>query len=285
MRCDSWVWSFAADYPGPAGNDDSHLPINRVTLKTHERSVWFSQEQISGFAHIYREQGIELSAWCVPVGAGVPDAANAIAVLGMLKTAGIAEPWLQFDFEKEPGNFWLGTADEVWRLFTDVKAACPWAHLSICLYQFDPALGFINVGSHPACERFVSMAYWDDFGETPEACLSRFQKALAPYGKPVQHGIPGNTTPEKMQRGLQWIKDYGDPVEPIVWRRGTTSRAVWETIAGFDMTPPGPPQPPPDDRERAILAEMVLRDEQDQMRALVRLEADTKRLADAGGKP
>jgi hypothetical protein len=210
--------------------------------------------------------------------------------LNMMREAGIPEPHMQFDFESEPTpNFWKGTADQVWTIYSDVKRQCPWSHLSMCLYQFEHRLGFINAGAHPACERFVTMAYWDDFRETPEGCMARYQRALAPYGKPIQQGVPGNTTPEKMQRGLQWIKDHGGGVTPIVWRRGTTSQATWDTIAAFEMVapppPPEPPQPPSDDRERALLTEMVQRDYDDLVRAQVRHDADSERLTAAGGAP
>lgn len=250
MKCDVWVWNQRDDYAlAPVPTDDSLLPMGTATWKTHEASPWFSDAQIRALVQVYAEQGIGFEAWCVPLGRPAGrDVENAVTVLGQMRAAGIAEPWLQFDFESEPtANFWKGTADEVWMIYTEVKRQCPWAHLSMCLYQFDPRLGFINVGNHPACERFVTMAYWTDFRETPEQTLSRYQRALAPYGKPIQQGVPGNSTPTDMQRGLQWIKDHGDGTTPIVWRRGTTGQAVWDVIAAFEMAAPAPspPTPPP----------------------------------------
>ena len=46
-----------------------------------------SDGQLAGYIDIYRQQGIEFSAWCVPTGL-VDDAALAISVLNDMRAAG-----------------------------------------------------------------------------------------------------------------------------------------------------------------------------------------------------
>jgi len=247
MRVRTWLWNFSTDYAG-ADNDDTRLPIGEMAIKTHESSRWFSPTQLAGFAKIYRDQGIEMSAWCVPTGL-VDDAALAIAVLYDLRAAGIDEPWLQFNVEVEPTPFfWKGTPAQLATVFRTVKAACPWAHLELACYQYGSEFNFPMIASLPEVERIASEDYWNDFRTTPEARLTFSYDNMKPYGKPMSFGLPGNAPAHEMTRALQWLDPRGGlEIPPIIWRRGTTTRATWDAIAAFQPAPPVPPPPPPPD--------------------------------------
>lgn len=249
MKADVWVWDIATDYPG-AENNDAVLPISRVWVKTHERNRWFSPAEIKHLSGIYGDQGIAFAAWCVPTGLA-DDAALAIAVLGDMRRADIAEPWLQFDWEVEPGNFWQGSAAQAIAAVQAVKAACPWAKLAGCYYQWDNRLFGIDTIA-PLMDLNVSMSYWTDFHTAPEIQLARDYAHLSFYGRPVQLGLPGNATADEMERGLRWCKANQKPGDavPVIWRRGTTTRAVWDVIAAFEMAEK--PEPVPDPRDEHI---------------------------------
>lgn len=244
MDVDTWVWNLDGDYPGVT-NDDAQLPIGRVALKTHESSAWFSRAQIAGFVDIYRQQGIDFYAWCVPTGL-VDDAALAIGVLNDLQAAGIAEPWLQIDVEVEPTpHFWKGTPAQLRGVFERIRAACPWAKLILCTYQFDDAAYGIDRVA-PLCDWLCTMSYWNDFRTSPEARLQFEVNQLARHHKPIQFGLPGNAPAHEMTRALSWLDTRGGlEIAPIIWRRGTTTRETWDAIATFKPFRPPEPEPPP----------------------------------------
>ena len=244
MRVRSWLWNFSTDYPGST-NDDTQLPIAEMCIKTHESSAWFSAAQLAGFSTIYRDQGIEMTAWCVPTGL-VDDAALAIKVLNDLRAAGIPEPWLQFNVEVEnTPYFWKGTPEQLANVFRTTKAACPWAHLELCCYQYGAEFDFAQVAAMPEVERITSEDYWNDFGTSPEARLTFSYGKMAPHGKPMSFGLPGNAPAGEMTRALRWLDDRGLlATPPIIWRRGSTTQATWNAIAAFTPTPPAPPPPP-----------------------------------------
>jgi hypothetical protein len=242
VKVPTWVWELAQDYPG-ADNDDTHLPISEVVIKTHEQTRWFTTKRIAQLAGIYRDQGITLSAWCVPTGL-VDDAGLAIAVLKDLRAAGIEQPWLQFDVEVEPGKFWQGRPVQLLGIFANIRLACPWARLALCVYQWDNALYGID-DLAPLADRLVSMSYWTDFDTTPEAQLASDYRHLSFYKRPVQLGLPGNVSKANLKLALDWIRaNTPADIPPIIWRRGTTSRAVWDAIAAYDWPAPKPePEP------------------------------------------
>lgn len=246
VKVDAWIWDFGLDYPG-SSNDDTTLPLSRVTLKTHESSRWFSAAQLAGYIDIYRQQGIEFSAWCVPTGL-VDDAALAISVLNDMRAAGIAEPWLQLDVEVEPTpNFWKGTPAQLEGVFSRIRSACPWAKLILCTYQFDDAAYGINRVA-PYADWLCTMSYWNDFRTAPELRLQYEVSQLARHGKPIQFGLPGNAPATEMTRALRWLDPRGGlEIPPIIWRRGTTTAETWNAIAAYAMQwrPPAPPEPEP----------------------------------------
>ena len=247
MKMDVWVWN-SGDYPGVQQND-SLLPIGRIWLKTHESSSWYTQGQISDFMRIYAEQGIDFAAWSVPVGRHVNDTDLNVRVLNMLRNAGIEQPKLQLDIEVEPqtGNFWLGDNAQLYSMIRRTKQQCPWAHLTLCMYQYWGAFD-LDVCGLPEVDQLATMDYWNDFRKTPEERLQLSINSLTGYGKPIQFGIPGNAPPHEMLRGLQYLDDRRLlTVTPIVWRRGTTTAANWEvfrTFQPFVEEPPVPPVPP-----------------------------------------
>lgn len=249
MKADVWLWELSADYPGAGGiTDDTKLPIGRMWCKTHESSLWYPGEKLTNLIRIYRDQGIEFAAWCVPTGL-TDDAALAISVLNTMRESGIAEPWLQLDIEVERGAFWQGTPAQLAKVFSTIRLACPWARLAACMYQWDNALFGIDTIA-PMADRLVSMSYWPDFSTTPETQLASDYRHLSFYGRPVQLGLPGNALPADMQRGLAWVKDHTPDMPPLIWRRGTVSAATWQIIRAFVME--APPPPPLDPRDVAL---------------------------------
>lgn len=246
MRVETWVWNLDGDYPGVT-NDDTQLPIGRACLKTHESSRWFSAAQIAGFVDIYRQQGIDFSAWCVPTGL-VDDSGLAISVLNDMRAAGIESPWLQMDVEVEPTpNFWKGTPAQLEQVFARIRQACPWATIILCTYQFDNSFYGIDRVA-PYADWLCTMSYWNDFRTSPEERMQFEVNQLRRHGKPIQFGLPGNAPSHEMTRALEWLAPRGGlEIPPIIWRRGTTTRATWDAIAAFQKAQPNPPLPPSPD--------------------------------------
>lgn len=247
MRPAVFVWQFDRDYPG-AEPDDRRLPISAVWVKTHAGSTWMGQvyahpaaprsrASVTHLAQTYRDQGLEFWPWWEPQGRDRDgEVARCVDVLKGIADAGLP-PRLVFDLEVEPTpHFWKGTPGQVVELCDRIRAEVPEAELWLCHYQ-DTAIGLPQIA--PAFAGFVTMDYWTDFGVTPEAQLWASAQRLGVYGKPVIYGLPGAAPAAEMARALAWVRDRR--AQAVLWRRGTTTAEVWQTVAAQAAPPPTPP--------------------------------------------
>lgn len=242
MKIATFVWQFDEDYPGMSA-DDRALPIAEVWCKTHAGPHWMASayvhpaapagaDSVAHLVQVYGAQGIGFVPWCEPTGRDLPgEIARASEVLeGMTRAR--AAPRLVFDLEVEPtANFWKGTPADLRALVAGIRDRVPRAELCLCHYQHDEiAFGAIA----DLFDSFSTMDYWNDFGVDPLARLGWSHGRLAGLGRPVIYGLPGNAPTAEMLRALAWVRDVGGG-RAVIWRRGTTTAANWQAIAGCPM--------------------------------------------------
>lgn len=255
MRVAQTVWQFDQDYPGVASNDAT-LPIDRMLVKTHDGANWMNTfddhpeavngpDQIRQLVTLYADQGIRFVPWFVPTGRAMGTEQAMLTQVVQVLPDGQREIWFNVEREDTP-YFWKGTPDELVALANTARRAAPDVRVVLWCYQYGAEFGFPQVVD--AFDAVATEDYWNDFGTTPEARLAFSARAIGPTGKPIIYGLPGNAPADEVQRALQWIAAGSDPKykDVCVWRRGTTTRAVFDTIAAFDIGVVVEPTPEPE---------------------------------------
>lgn len=269
MKVAVWGWQFQNEYPGEAGvtTDDSQLPISEYWGKTNDGLNWQSvydnhavefkdiASVVRAEREIYGAQGIEFKPWGVvrgqqPGWSGTDYATREGTLAGQIaKAATVAGERAVYIVDLEPyyhggstPQFWrndLGAGPAHVRAFIAAFTAAGGQELFIApdarAGHLDP-VSFRTWIESPVVTLIMPQVYWTDFKRTPQASLDTAKSELAKFNVHPARIVavtPGNGSAADMKAGIEHAHAIGFR-GVSVWRRGTTTKAVYDAIASMN---------------------------------------------------